>query len=89
MAKRIIRFMFLSCLKATEIIEKGLHFKLSYKERLRLKVHKIMCDACKNYETHSLFIENAIAEQENKRDKDTFTDIKKFKASILNKLPID
>ncbi len=52
--------LFLSCLKATEIIEKGLNFKLSWREKLQLKVHKMMCDACSRYEKQSLFLDNAI-----------------------------
>ena len=52
--------LILSCLKATEIIEKGLNFKLSWKEKLQLKVHKMVCDACSRYEKQSLFLDRAI-----------------------------
>ena len=52
--------LFLSCLKATEIIEKGLNFKLSWREKLQLKAHKMMCDACSRYEKQSLFLDSAI-----------------------------
>ncbi len=55
-----MHILFLSCLKATEIIEKGLHFKLSWKEKLQLKAHKMMCDACSRYEKQSLFLDKAI-----------------------------
>ncbi len=55
-----MHILFLSCLKATEIIEKGLHFKLSWKEKLQLKAHKMMCDACSRYEKQSLFLDRAI-----------------------------
>lgn len=53
--------LFLSCLKATELIEKRLHFKLSVKERLQLKMHKMMCSACTNYENQSIFLEKGIS----------------------------
>ena len=43
-----MHLLFLSCLKATELIEKKMHFKLSFGERLQLSVHKAMCDACRN-----------------------------------------
>ena len=60
MGKKIMHILFLSCLKATEIIEKGLHFRLSRKEKLRLRMHKMMCDACRRYEKQSLFLDNAL-----------------------------
>lgn len=80
--------MFLSCLKATELIEKKLHFKLSYKEKLQLKLHKMMCDACTNYEKQNIIIEKAIANQEDKEEKPDQKDINlpDFKKSILDKL---
>ena len=56
-----MHFMFLSCLKATELIEKKIHFRLSFSERLQLKMHKSMCDACSKYEKQSLFLEKGIS----------------------------
>jgi hypothetical protein len=53
--------MFLSCFKATELIEKKLHFRLSVRERIQLKIHKMMCDACSRYEKQSIFLEKGIA----------------------------
>ncbi len=55
-----MHFLFLSCLKATELIEKKFHFKLSDKEKIQLKIHKLMCDACKTYEKQSEIIEEGI-----------------------------
>jgi hypothetical protein len=60
MSKKIMHTLLLSCLKATQIIEKGLHFKLTWKEKLQLKTHKMMCDACSRYEKQSLFLDRAI-----------------------------
>ncbi len=62
MGKKIMHILFLSCLKATEIIEKGLHFKLSWKEKLQLRMHKMMCDICPRYEKQSLFLDDALKE---------------------------
>lgn len=59
--KKLMHKLFLSCLKATELIEKRLHFKLSVKERLQLKMHKMMCSACTNYENQSIFLEKGIS----------------------------
>ena len=60
MKKKIMHFLFLSCLKATELIEKKFHFKLSYTEKIQLELHKMMCDACKTYEKQSGIIEEGI-----------------------------
>jgi hypothetical protein len=61
MIKKVMHFLFLSCLKATELIEKKIHFRLSFSEKLQLKMHKSMCDACSKYEKQSLFIEKGIS----------------------------
>ncbi len=43
----------LSCKKATELIEKKLLVKLSFKEKMQLQLHKSMCSACTAYEKQS------------------------------------
>ncbi len=58
--KKLIHILFLSCLKASEFIEKQIHFKLSITERLQLQIHKMMCSACTLYEKQSLFLEKQI-----------------------------
>jgi hypothetical protein len=55
-----MHFLFLSCLKATELIEKKFHLKLSFTEKIQLELHKMMCDACKTYEKQSKIIEEGI-----------------------------
>ncbi len=59
--KKLMHILFLSCLKATELIEKRIHFKLSSIEKMKLKAHKMMCNSCVNYEKQSLLIENGIS----------------------------
>ena len=76
--------MFLSCLKATELIEKKLHFKLSGKEKLQLKVHKMMCSACTNYEKQNVLIEKSFENQE--QTSDPQIDLEQFKKSVVDKL---
>jgi len=83
--KKIMHILFLSCLKATELIEKKLHFRLSAGEKMQLKMHKMMCSACTNYHKHNLIIENSINNQEKVNDQ--HADLEKFKNSILEKLP--
>jgi hypothetical protein len=59
--KKIMHFFFLSCFKATELIEKKIHLKLSVKEKIQLKTHKMMCAACTKYEKQSILLEKSIA----------------------------
>ena len=78
--KKLMNILILSCLKATELIEKKLHFKLSFKEKLQLKVHKMMCDACRMYEKQSTLLEKGI-EQQQKAEMEEM-DIEKLKKEI-------
>ncbi len=43
----------LSCKKATELIEKKLLVKISFKEKIQLQLHNSMCSACSAYEKQS------------------------------------
>jgi hypothetical protein len=61
-----MHLLFLSCKKATELIEKKLHFKLSMLEKMQLKMHKTMCNACTRYEKQSELIEKGIAKSKEK-----------------------
>ena len=81
-----MHILFLSCLKATELIEKKMHFKLSVVERLQLKVHKSMCDACRNYEKQNIFIEKAITNYKEIDPKKLTIDLSGFKKSIIEKI---
>lgn len=53
----------LSCIKATELIEKKLLFKLSFKEGVQLFFHKKVCQTCAAYEKQSILIDQAIEKQ--------------------------
>ena len=82
--KKLTRILFLSCLKATELIEKKLQFKLSFKEKLQLKVHKMMCTACTNYENQSVLIDKSFENEQKIHDHQI--DLENFKKSIVDKL---
>ena len=79
-----MHILFLSCLKATELIEKKIHFKLSIVEKMQLKAHKMMCSACVNYEQHSILLDKGIS----KRNKYDFSEdeLKHLKQIINEKL---
>jgi len=82
--KKIMNKLFLSCLRASELIEKKLHFKLSITEKLQLKVHKSMCKACTLYEKQSVFIEKGISNM----NQNTYPkiDIEGLKKQIVERL---
>jgi len=82
--KKLMHRLFLSCLKATELIEKKLHFRLSGREKLQLKMHKMMCDACSSYEKQSIFLEKGVSLNLKKEFSDV--DLKKLKVVINEKL---
>lgn len=55
-----MQLLLLSCYKATELIEKKLDFKLTFKEKIQLEAHKRVCSACRNYEKQSHFMNEAL-----------------------------
>lgn len=79
-----MNIFFLSCLKATELIEKKFHFELSVKEKLQLKMHKILCEACTKYEEHSTLIEKGISNLE--KSKVPTIDVEALKTKISKKI---
>ncbi len=82
--KKIMHILFLSCLRATELIEKKLHFTLSVKEKFQLKMHKMMCNACTNYEKQSIIIEKGISISQKREF--SVDDIEQLKHAITKKL---
>jgi hypothetical protein len=85
--KHLMHILFLSCIKATELIEKKFHIELSFKERLQLKIHKMMCKACTNYEKHSTVLEHGI--QLYIKTENLKVDVSKLKEDIILKLKAD
>ena len=80
--KKLMNILFLSCLKASEMIEKKLHFKLNITEKLQLSMHKTMCSACSLYEKQSELLEKGISESLNQKHPHANTE--HLKEKILN-----
>lgn len=59
----IMKSMMLSCDKATELMEKKVDFGLTLTERLKLKLHTGMCDACANYQKQTALIHQLLQKQ--------------------------
>jgi len=84
MITKIKHLFFLSCLKASELIEREMHLKLNIKEKLQLKTHKLVCNKCKQYSKQSLLIEQCIRDLKSK--KALSLDFKKLEQQIIIKM---
>lgn len=82
--KKLMNILFLSCFKATELIEKKLNLRLSAKERMQLKMHKLMCSACTLYEKQSTLLEEGLAGKP--KEEYSQEEIKKLKLLISGKI---
>jgi hypothetical protein len=82
--KKLMHILFLSCLKATELIEKNFYFKLSMREKMQLKMHKMMCNACTIYEKQSVLLDHAIFRIE--KPEKMVPDLSGFKKDMMTKL---
>ncbi len=81
----LVNSIMLSCRKATELIEKEQLVGLSFGERMQLKTHKMMCDACRNYEKQSEFIESILKKLPDKPGEKLKTEAE-FKKDIKEKI---
>lgn len=59
----------LSCRRATELMEKELHFKLNTIEKIQLHLHTRMCDACKLYEKQNKVMDRTLTNYISRIDK--------------------
>ena len=79
----------LSCRKASELVEKKLHFGLSSSEKFQLLLHLSMCDACKAYQKQTILLDILLTKQsddhgiESKIDKPMPPEVK---SKIINEL---
>lgn len=75
----------LSCKRATELIDKKIHFKLSKKESFQLVIHKSMCDACKAYENQSKMIDNVLKQEQSRFENSSkYRPTEQFKTNLKN-----
>lgn len=57
-------YLFLTCKKATELIEKKKLFGLNRTEKLQLAFHMMMCSVCPQYEHQSELIDDVLEHRE-------------------------
>lgn len=61
--------LMLSCRKATELMEKELHFKLTFIEKIQLRMHTSMCNACNAYQKNNVILEQSLKKHISTHDK--------------------
>ncbi|MBF2709596.1 hypothetical protein [Flavobacterium soyangense] len=52
-----MKLMINSCEKTTQLIDKQIVSRLSFKEKIQLQLHKSICKSCDSYENQSRFID--------------------------------
>ncbi|MDN3669042.1 hypothetical protein QWY93_06860 [Echinicola jeungdonensis] len=81
--KKILTPIFLPCIKATGLIEKKEIVSLTNLEKIRLKFHLSMCNACSAYQNQSKIINKTIQSWFVNHKKINHTPSKVRKARIL------
>ncbi len=81
MMKRLMNILMLSCQRATELIDKKSVVELSLKEKVMLRMHTSMCDACTAYQKQSKTLDKLLhghvhTDNENKVPQITNPDLK-------------
>lgn len=85
----------ISCIKATELVEKNSLFGLSLIELMELRIHNYICKGCKLYEKQSLYIDKMLMNKfsndnlDNKINQDVLIKEitnEKLKLKIINKI---
>jgi len=61
--KKLMQKIVLSCRTATELIEKKNYINLKFSEKIQLKIHKMICKACDNFDKQSTLMENVLKHQ--------------------------
>jgi hypothetical protein len=84
--KKISIRLFLSCQKATELIEKKSVFPLNRLDGFRLFIHKKICKACNQYAIQSKLIDNFLAQKSASSLKKVNQSPPNLKEDILKKL---
>jgi len=80
-------FLFYSCKKATELIEKSKVVPLGQLEKSRLAIHLSMCDACRTYQKSSDILDRKLTEHLH-IEQESPEEIAEKKEALLEKLKL-
>ena len=53
--------MKISCKEASRLISQSMDERLSFGQRLRLRLHLTLCDACRNFKSHLQLLRRGVA----------------------------
>jgi hypothetical protein len=86
--QRLLTILLLSCKKATELIDKKMLVKLSFRENVMLHIHNSVCDFCRQYEKQSHLIDEILSEHLQKSDPEQVPQVvnKELKDKIFTRL---
>lgn len=86
--RRLMQWLLLSCKKATELIEKRSFIGLKFWDRVRLKWHLKLCEACARYEAHSKHMDHLMGHTHKTSDSQegTLPDAQALKERLLQVL---
>jgi hypothetical protein len=62
--------MMLNCKQASHLVSQSMEAKLSFRQRLGLRVHLMMCDACTQFSRQLLVLREAISQLARKTEND-------------------
>jgi hypothetical protein len=87
--RKSLHSVFLSCLKASQLVEKQQIFGLSASELIQMKAHLLICKGCNEYKIQSFFIAKGIKEKIEKGEtyiQISSEELDRVKKLILSKL---
>lgn len=88
MNNKLMQILFLSCEKATELIEMKQVKKIGYFKEVQLKFHLAVCSACKLYSIQSKLINKILFKKINQINQDSSFEnkAKDFSNILINKI---
>ena len=86
--RKLMNILMLSCQRASELIDKKTLVSLSGREKLMLRMHTGMCDACSSYQRQSIVLDEILhkhfhSSQESKVERHTKA---RLKEQIISRL---
>lgn len=73
-----------SCKEITLTVEKGKITKLSFKEKMQVKIHLMMCKLCRNFAVDSNFLDKLLSLLKTSNLKLTSEEKERLKTSVKN-----
>ena len=87
--RKSLHGVFLSCLKASQLVEKQQIFGLNISELIQMEAHLLICKGCNQYKIQSLFIAKGIKEKIEQGETHiqiSSEELERVKTQILSKL---